>query len=268
MIDPYNDRPDTSGFLHLSEFELTSVTRAWATAGYQVNIHAIGDLANRVAVNSIHAVLTDLCNGKELDQQHANLTSCQLSRYRFRIEHAQILHPEEQRRILSLGIIPSIQPTHATSDMSFARHRLGQSRMLSEAHRLRSLLGAHPVLGSDFPVEEPNPFQGIYAAITRRNPHTGEGERGDNAGWLPEESLSLSDALNGFTTNVARGGFMEGLAGAIQVGAYADWVVLDKPLDGYVVDDFRSLRVKETWVGGKKVYSRDNDRETILNSIL
>ena len=256
MIEPYSDRPDTSGSMLMNASELTSLTSSWAAAGYQVNVHAIGDLANRIVVDAILAVLTDLCSGIKQGEQTMSLRDCQLSRHRFRIEHAQVLHPDEQRRILALGIITSLQPTHATSDMSFARQRLGHSRVLSEAHRMRSLLGVQPLLGSDFPVEKPNPFQGLYAAVTRRSPHSGKGLNGSDKGWLYEESLSLHDALQGFTVNVARGGFMEGSAGVIQAGAFADWVVLDKPLEDYENDQLRFLRVRETWVGGRKVYSR------------
>lgn len=173
------------------------------------------------------------------------------------VNSAQIIYPEDQARMHSVGIIPSIQPTHATSDMGYAELRLGSKRTATEAYRMRSLLDLQPVLGSDFPVEPPNPFQGIYAAVTRRSPHTGKGADGSMDGWYPEETLTLREALMGFTEGPAHGAFLDGKAGAIQPGAMADWVVLDEPLDSLDIEDLRHLKVKETWVGGRRVYLRE-----------
>lgn len=183
------------------------------------------------------------------------LAACQNKR-RFRIEHAQIIHPDDQARMKKIGILPSVQPTHATSDMKYAELRLGHERTAKEAYRMRSLREVGLVLGSDFPVEPTNPFHGIYAAVTRRSPATGLGADGESKeGWHLEEALSLQEALTGFTEGPAWGGFMEGRAGVIQEGAWADWVVLDGPLED--IEELRSLKVKETWVGGKKVYARE-----------
>lgn len=170
---------------------------------------------------------------------------------------AQIIYPEDQERMRSIGIIPSIQPTHATSDMSYAELRLGSKRTTTEAYRMRSLLDLQPVLGSDFPVEPANPFEGIYAAVTRRSPHTGKGADGSQKGWYPEETLTLREALVGFTESPAHGAFLDGKAGVIQPGAWADWVVLDEPLESLDVEDIRHLKVKETWVAGRRVYLRE-----------
>ncbi|KAI1500770.1 amidohydrolase family-domain-containing protein [Biscogniauxia marginata] len=252
LIDPYTDRPDTSGSLLVNASELTYEAIAWANAGFQVNIHAIGDLANRHAIDALTAALRLLCPGQK------TLLDCQ-SRYRFRIEHAQIIHPDDQARLLATGIIPSIQPTHATTDMAYAEMRLGRDRTQREAYRMRSLLGANPSLGSDFPVEPPDPFQGIYAAVTRRSPHTGRGIAGDGDGWHAEEALTLDQAVRGFTEGPAYAGFTAGKTGVIRRGAYADWVVLDRPLEEMDVEELRSLRVRETWVGGRKVYSRGSE---------
>ncbi|KAI1462641.1 amidohydrolase family-domain-containing protein [Annulohypoxylon moriforme] len=249
LIDPYTDRPDTSGSLLVNASELVYDTIAWSREGYQVNIHAIGDLANRNAVDAIIAALRLLCPDKPL-------SVCQ-SHHRFRIEHSQIIHPDDQARIHAVGIIPSIQPTHATSDMAYAETRLGKERTVKEAYRMRSLLDVNPVLGSDFPVEPPNPFQGIYAAVTRRSPHTGRGTDDSPDGWYTDEALDLDQAIRGFTEGPSYGGFTKGKTGVIKPGAYADWIVLDMPLEKMGIEDLRSLRVKETWVGGKKVYSRD-----------
>lgn len=144
---------------------MSRLTLDWANEGYQVNIYAIGDLANRLAIDAFEAALKDLC-------PNINPHDCQ-ARHRFRIEHSQIIHPDDQRRMTDLGIIPSIQPTHATSDMSYAKSRLGVNRTTTEAYRMRSLLLLRPVLGSDFPVEPASIFEGMYAAVARRSPRTG-----------------------------------------------------------------------------------------------
>jgi predicted amidohydrolase YtcJ len=259
MIEPYSDRPDTSGSLLVNASTLTTLARSWSAAGFQVNIHAIGDLANRLAIDALEASLRDLC---PTDDEHTNdsLAACQ-ARHRFRIEHAQIIHPADQQRLHALGIIPSIQPTHATSDMAYAALRLGEVRTRTEAYRMRSLLGARPVLGSDFPVEPPNPFEGVYAAVTRKNPRTGAGPPGYEGGWHVEEALTVEEALDGFTRGAAWGGFMDGRAGVIREGAFADWVVLDEEIGGVGKDGLRGLKVRETWVGGKRVYQREQEAE-------
>ncbi|UKZ83361.1 hypothetical protein TrVFT333_011169 [Trichoderma virens FT-333] len=260
MIEPYSDHPWTSGSLLINASALTEVTKAWAREGFQVNIHAIGDLANRNAIDAFEAALKEQC-GKE------NLADCQ-SNHRFRIEHSQIIHPEDQKRMHALGIIPSIQPTHATSDMKYAEERLGPKRTKEEAYRMKSLLDIKPVLGSDFPVEPPNPFQGIYAAVTRKSPHTGLGPdpKNPSEGWHTQEALSLEEALMGFTQNVAYGAFIEQYAGSIRRGAFADWVVLDEPLEDMDVEKIRTLKVRETWVAGRRVYSRDETRWPLSDS--
>jgi len=189
-------------------------------------------------------------------------------------------HPDDQKRIAKLGIIPSIQvrrnsycickrsnsaqPTHATSDMAYALDRLGEDRTSRSAYRMASLFPTEstantskypgPVLGSDFPVEPPSPFEGMYAAVTRLNPHTGTSPAGPQ-GWHPEESLTVEQAVLGFTRNAAYGWLKEGTAGAIEVGNWADWIVIDQ--DIWADKTGKSLKdivVKETWMGGRKVF--------------
>ncbi|KID87190.1 amidohydrolase 3 [Metarhizium guizhouense ARSEF 977] len=253
MISPYADHPWTSGSLLVNASTLTTLTKSWAAAGYQVNIHAIGDLANRNAIDAFVEALKQQCPQATTD---ADLAACQRT-HRFRIEHAQIIHPDDQARMHSLGIIPSIQPTHATSDMKYALDRLGPERTDNEAYRMRSLLDINPMLGSDFPVEPPNPFHGIYAAVARKNPGTGLGVNGSHQGWHTDEALSLDQALWGFTGATAYGAFLEGRAGLIKEGAFADWLVLDEPIESLDIEKLRTLQVRETWVAGKKVYARD-----------
>lgn len=284
MLEPYTDRPDTSGTLLVNATTLTSLARSWAARGYQVNIHAIGDLANRLAVDALSAALADVCSetsssspssssSSAVETTTARLAACQSER-RFRIEHAQIIHPADQARIHALGLLPSVQPTHATSDMAYAALRLGPERLAAEAYRMRSMLRASPpppppngggatprlVLGSDFPVEPADPFRGVYAAEARRNPATGRGADGrTREGWHTEEALSRTQALVGFTEGAAYGSFQEGRAGVIQPGAWADWVVLDQALGELDVEALRTLKVRETWVGGRRVYTRETE---------
>lgn len=253
MIEPYSDKQSSSGSLLINATTLSKLTHEWATAGYQVNIHAIGDLANRLAVDAFEEALKGLCPG-------STLRECQ-SQHRFRIEHAQIIHPDDQRRMAELGIIPSIQPTHATSDMPYAETRLGKPRTEKEAYRMRSLLPLNPVFGSDFPVEPADIFEGIYAAVTRRSPRTGLDAEGGTKGWYSSETVTIEDALEGFTVNPAYAAFLEGKAGVIETGAYADWIVLEEPLEAVDLESLRKLKVKETWVGGKRVYKRAGPEE-------
>lgn len=247
MIEPYSDKKSSSGSLLVNSTTLTELTRQWAKAGYQVNIHAIGDLANRLAIDAFEAALADICPD--------TLRECQ-AKHRFRIEHAQIIHPDDQRRMHEIGIIPSIQPTHATSDMPYAEARLGKTRTETEAYRMRSLLPLNPVFGSDFPVEPANIFEGIYAATTRRSPRTGLDAGGGTKGWYASETVTLEDALDAFTVNPAYAAFLEGKAGVIEAGAYADWIVLDDAIETLDAEALRKATVKETWVGGVRVYQR------------
>lgn len=250
MIDPYSDKATSTGSLLVNASILSSLTTNWASEGYQVNIHAIGDLANRLAIDAFEITLKLQC------PDITDLKQCQQDKFRFRIEHAQIIHPDDQRRMFELGIIPSIQPTHATSDMGYALSRLGVKRTAEEAYRMQSFLPLGPVLGSDFPVEPASVFEGIYAATTRRSPRTGLDPNGSKDGWYPEEAITVDEALKGFTINPAYGAFLDGNAGVIEEGAWADWIVLDQPLEGLDLEDLRKITVRETWVGGKLVYRR------------
>lgn len=161
----------------------------------------------------------------------------------------------------------TLQPTHATSDMAYALSRLGSERLSHSAYRMASLFPSHadgngypgPVLGSDFPVEPPNPFHGMYAAVTRLDPATGTSPSGDG-GWYTQEALSVEQALLGFTRNAAYGWFRESIAGAIEIGKWADFVVVDRDVwEDEHGKALRDVQVKETWVGGRKVYSQEED---------
>lgn len=238
----------------------------WYAASYQINIHAIGDRAARAALSAFHAVLTSSCPPSDYVSSHAHLASAlracvkrtQHNTRRLRLEHSQIIAPSDQRLMADLGIIASVQPTHATSDMAYALSRLGETRLQERAYRMRSFLaqGLPLVLGSDFPVEPATVLGGgIYAAVTRRSPNAPPGS--SQPGWHEAEALDLTDALKGFTTGPARAAFMETRgAGELVVGGWADWVVLDMDLRGLEPEALRRVRVLETWVAGKRVFCR------------
>ncbi|KAG5981060.1 hypothetical protein E4U55_003334 [Claviceps digitariae] len=266
MLEPYADKANSTGSLLLNDTTMTNLTKSWAQAGFQVNVHAIGDRANRQVIDAFIATLTHVCPEAQVPSSSFSSSSspslnyealriCQV-KHRFRIEHAQIVHPADQLRMHQIGLIPSLQPTHATDDMRFAQLRLGPNRTALSAYRLRSYLNLNPPLGSDFPVEPPNPFHGIYAAVTRKNPSTGLGLHASPQGWYPNEALTLDQALWGFTGATAYAAFLDGRAGVIREGAFADWVVLDKPIEETALEEFRTLQVRETWVAGRRVYRR------------
>lgn len=198
-------------------------------------------MANRLALRVFNAVLPNTT--AHLRNEH----------YRFRIEHAQILHPDDVLLAEQMGIIMSMQPTHATTDMWYAKSRLGERRLEFGSYAQRTFAqnaNTTLVLGSDFPVEPPSPLRGIYSAVNRLDPDTGTSPHGD-AGWYPEQKLSFQEALMGFTRNAAYGAFQEKLGGNIEAGKWADWVVIEE-IDG-VVEMGRGI-VRETWVGGTKVF--------------
>ena len=209
---PYSDEPNQRGLLLIEPTELEKRAKDLIARGYQVAVHAIGDRANTLALDILARAAAD---AKVVDPRN-------------RIEHAQILRMEDIPRFAQLGIIASMQPTHATSDMPWAEQRLGPER-IAGAYAWKSLLdsGAHLAFGSDFPVEDSNPLLGLYAARTRQDP------KGEPAGgWLPEQRLDGEQALRGFTTGAAYASFAEELRGMLRPGMDADFVALSvDPVD-------------------------------------
>jgi len=232
LIEPYSDRPNTSG-LSLMEPELLFTVMEMAEQnGVQLAIHAIGDLANRRILDTY-----------EDGQYSADL--------RWRIEHTQILHPDDIARVASLGLIASMQPSHAIGDLKFAPDRLGPNRLYG-AYAWQSLLdtGAVVIGGSDAPVEVGTPQIEFYAAVARKDL---EGFSTDQ--WYAEEALSREQALALFTSAAAYGAFMEDDLGTIEVGKLADFTVFDRDLMTIPEAEILEAETVMTVVHGEVVYS-------------
>ncbi|MBT2134540.1 amidohydrolase [Croceibacterium sp. LX-88] len=230
---PYADDPANKGLPVINGTQLRNNMSRAAMDDYQVAIHAIGDAANAEALDAIEELSADYTGDR-----------------RWRIEHAQIVDPADIPRFGQHGVIASMQPVHQTSDRLMAEARLGPDR-LAGAYAWRSLhdAGAPLAFGSDAPVEAPEPFVGIAAAITRED---AQGQ--PPGGWHPEQRLTREEALAAYTSGAAYAGFAEGRFGRLAAGERADFLVLDT--DPLTADpsDLRNVRVLETWIGGEKVY--------------
>jgi hypothetical protein len=239
LLEPYSDAPEVTGLIQNSEEELKRLIEKAGSKGYQVAIHAIGDRGNRNTLNAVERAQKAL-SGKDL---------------RVRIEHAQILAPEDFPRFASLSVIASMQPIHATMDMGFAETRVGPER-IQGGYAWKSLLssGARVAAGSDtpaFPVAYNNPLWGIHAAVTRQD---GKGKPG--GGWYPKEKVSRVDALKMYTVHPAYAAFEEDLKGSIEVGKLADLTVLSKDILTIPEAEIRDTEVVMTVLGGKVVYKK------------
>lgn len=243
LLEPYSDAPQTKGVMITPESEVYSLTRRALQAGFQVCTHAIGDAANRSVLDAYARAMYDLG-----DARPSFL-------WRLRIEHAQVLAPEDIPRFAKLGVIASMQPAHATSDMPWAEKRLGPERIMG-AYAWRSVKdsGAHLPLSSDFPGETLNPFYGMYAAITRQ-----DAQGNPPGGWHPEQKLTLAEALRGYTTEAAYAEFEESEKGSIEKGKLADLTVISKDISKIPPAEILSIRVLKTFVGGKVVYDAETD---------
>jgi|HubBroStandDraft_3_1064219.scaffolds.fasta_scaffold02575_2 predicted amidohydrolase YtcJ len=235
LLEPYSDDPGNLGLLVASGEHLAAVAKQAAANGFQVAIHAIGDRGGLVAIDAMEQAL-----GGPAPQ------------LRFRLEHAQVLRREDIRRLAALGIIASMQPTHATSDMPWAPDRLGAAR-LERAYAWRKVLdaGGRLALGSDFPVESADPRLGLYAAVTRQD-RTGR----PPGGWLPGERLSRDEALRGFTLDAAWSLFLDREVGSLALGKRADLVVFARDPMRLPEIEMPQAEVDLTLVEGQVVYTR------------
>ncbi len=248
LIEPYSDRPDTSGLSLMAPEALGALMVRAEDADVQLAIHAIGDLANRRILDefeklqSLSLILSPEAGPRAFDRSN-----------RWRIEHTQILHPDDISRVGALGLIASMQPSHAIGDLKFAPDRLGLER-LAGAYAWASLIdsGAIVVGGSDAPVEQGTPQIEFYGAVARK------GLDGFSAeGWHPEEALTRAQALALFTTAPAYAAFMEDNLGTIEVGKRADFTVFDRDLMTILEADILNAEVVMTVVQGDVVFARD-----------
>ena len=240
LIKPYSDEPHSHGLLFFNMAQMDAKMAKAMRKGYQVNVHAIGDAGNRQILDIYKKELGVTKSGKG----GANA--------RHRIEHAQVVTLEDIPRFKTLGIIPSMQPTHATSDKNMAETRVGPER-IKGAYAWRSFLhqGSRIACGSDFPVEAPNPFFGIHAAVTRQD---AQGQ--PVAGWYPNQAMSLKEAFRCFTLDAAYAGHQENTLGSLEAGKQADFIVIDRDLFRMPTYDIHKTGVLETWVAGKQVFKK------------
>ncbi len=234
LLDPYADDAANNGLLVMQPAYIRGVTERALRSGWQVATHAIGDRANRLV----------------LDAYEGALRAVPTADHRLRIEHAQIIHHDDIPRFAALGVIPSMQASHQTSDMYWASNRLGTER-LRGAYAWRSLLNTGVIIpnGSDFPVELVNPLLSFHAAIARQ-----DGDDYPVGGWYPEQRMTRDEALRSMTLWPAKAAFQEQVLGSLTAGKYADFVVLDQDIMRVAPELVLRTNVVQTWVGGSKVY--------------
>ena len=233
LKEPYSDMPASRGLQFHSDAELRSLYETAASHGFQIATHAIGDAANAQVISG-----------------YEQLNSKYGTNRRWRIEHAQIVDCADLTRIGAAHIIASMQPTHQTSDRLMAEKRLDPAR-LKCSYAWQSMLrtGAKLAFGTDFPVESPNPFPGLSAAISRQDIH---GQ--PPGGWYPAERVTLGEALHAYTRGAAYAGFAEDRIGALEPGKWADFIIVDQDPTKLDAQQLARTKVLETWIAGKKVW--------------
>ena len=234
LLEPYSDAPHQHGLLLTQPEDMTQLFTTVIGAGFQLNYHAIGDKANHVALNEFETTFKTL-GGAEL---------------RNRIEHAQVIAPDDLARFAELKVLPSMQPTHATSDKNMAEDRIGKDRMKG-AYAWKTLLdsGIALPLGSDFPVELANPFYGLHAAVTRQDRNNQPVK-----GWYAHEALTIEQAFKGFTLDAAYAGHMEDTLGSLTKGKWADFILVDQDIFTIKPEDIWKTKVHATYVAGEQVF--------------
>ena len=235
LLEPYSDDDGNFGLLTSTGAHMEDVSRRAAQAGFQVGIHAIGDRGALVALDAMEKALGGAKPGA-----------------RFRLEHTQVVRVQDLERMARLGILASMQPTHATSDMPWAGDRLGERR-LERAYAWRKILddGGRLALGSDFPVESADPRLGLYAAVSRQDLQ-GRPE----GGWLPGERLTREEALRGFTLDAAWSLFLDQEVGSLETGKRADLVVFARDIMTVPAAEIPRVEVDMTVVDGVIAYER------------
>jgi hypothetical protein len=234
LLAPFSDDPSTSGVLIHDPVKLRAMAIERDKAGFQLAFHAIGDRANRLALDVFEAVAQ--VNGPR-DR-------------RDRIEHAQLVAPGDFPRFAALKVIASMQPSHETTDMRWTEDRVGPERAKgSYAWATMLKNGARLAFGTDYDVEPISPMRGLYACVTRELP-----EGGPKDGWQPQEKISLEDCIRAYTSGSAYAEFEEGKKGELKTGEYADFIILSNDLTKAPPADYVKIRVLQTVVGGRTVY--------------
>ena len=242
MFQPYIGEDDNRGILNMDGEELFEYGRKAAQVGLGLTVHAIGDRANHEVLNAYEQL-------RVYEQEN------DLPALRHRIEHVQVIHPDDVGRLGKMNIIASMQPIHATSDMLMADAFWGERSRLAYALKTQLEHGARLALGSDAPVESPNPFLGLYAAVTRR--------RADGSpspeGWYPEQKLTMAEAWEGFTLGAAYAANMENRLGRLAPNYLADLIALDASQDPFTCspEELLTMQSSATMVGGEWVYTSD-----------
>lgn len=229
MFQPYEGEPDNKGILNMDGEELFEHARKAADVGLSMTVHAIGDKANHEVLNAF-------------EQLRRYETQNGLPYLRHRIEHVQVIHPDDAPRLANLDVVASMQPIHATSDMHAADRYWGERSRLSYAWRTQLNYGALLAFGSDAPVESPNPFWGLHAAITRQR---ADGSP-SSAGWYPEQKLTLAEALSAYTFGAAYAAYAEDRLGKLAENYHADLIVLEE--DPFEIDPANLLTIKPSAV--------------------
>ncbi len=239
LLEPYSDEAENTGLILASEERIRSVAERALRRGFQLNVHAIGDRANRVV----------------LDAFEQALGTVPVADHRFRVEHAQILHHADIPRFARLDVIPSMQASHQSSDMYWAGSRVGHSRLLG-AYAWRSLLDGGVIIpnGSDFPVEPVNPLISFHSSVTRQ-----DADGWPAGGWFPAQQMTRDEALKSMTIWPATAAFQETLVGSLAPGKLADFVVLDQDIMTVAPERILNTRVLATYLGGRAVYERGTE---------
>jgi predicted amidohydrolase YtcJ len=236
LIAPYSDEPKSHGLLFRKDADIVGMMEKAMKRGYQVNVHAIGDAGNRQILDGYQRLVKET---RSVGQRH-------------RMEHAQVVTMDDIKRFKTIGIIPSMQPTHATSDMNMAEQRVGPQR-IKGAYAWKTFLkqGSPIACGSDFPVESSNPFFGIHAAVTRSD------AAGKPAGgWYANEAMTLAQAFRCFTLDAAYAAHQEKTLGSLEPGKWADFIVIDQDLFTMPAKDIHKTGVLQTWLGGRQVFQK------------